>query len=151
VIVENEARVAWRIWRLGAVALPDGASEVFLRSCVRSGYWEARARFEASCSRHKLPDLRCECGIYAVRERAQAEEWATWARSVLPNPIVMGRVSLWGKVLQFSKGFRAQYAYPYELEVARDGDWDGLDAEEVARQLRDAYLVDMVMRPPTYA
>lgn len=150
-IVEDAARVAWRVWRLGAVVLPNGTTDVFLRSCVRPGYWRARDRFEASCSRHTLPDLRCECGVYAVRERAQAEDWASWARSALPNPIVLGRVSLWGKVLQFSDGFRAQYAYPYELEVPLDGDWDGLDAGAVARTLRAAYLVDVTLPAPAAA
>ena len=30
---------------------------------------------------------------------------------------VMGRVSLWGRVVEHSRGWRAQYAYPYSLCV----------------------------------
>jgi hypothetical protein len=45
-------------------------------------------------------------------------------------------VSLWGKILARERGYRAQYAYPYELFVI-GGD------EQMARELRDRYAVDV--------
>lgn len=142
-IVADEAIVGWRIWRLGSHRRGDGTADVFLRSCVRPGYWEPGRRFAASCATHEVPELDCECGVYAVRSREAALEWARWAREALPNPIVLGRVSLWGRVLRHTEGYRAQYAYPYELELAADVDRDELDPDDVARRLRNGYAVDV--------
>jgi hypothetical protein len=50
---------------------------------------------------------------------------------------VLGRVSLWGRVFENTHGWRAQYAYPYELFVL------GGDAATV-RGLRDTYAVDVL-------
>jgi hypothetical protein len=145
--VRDDAVVAWRVWRLGTYTTFGGTLEPFLRSCVYAEYWPAGERFEASCSRHSLPTRACGCGVYGVKSRDEAVRWAFWAGKALPNPIVVGRVNLWGKVLQFSRGYRGQYAYPYELEIPAAGDWSGLDVEEVAERLRRDYLVDVVVRP----
>ena len=92
-----------------------------------------------------------ECGIYAFRTRALAENllrrytgirqsYGREYRELPPvrqgRPIALGSVSLWGRVLAREKGFRAQYAYPYELFVI------GAD-ERIARELRDRYAVDV--------
>jgi hypothetical protein len=45
-------------------------------------------------------------------------------------------VSLWGRILARERGFRAQYAYPFELYLI-GGD------EQIARELRDSYAVDV--------
>lgn len=50
-----------------------------------------------------------ECGIYAYRSlpqaaRAASKEWAMAA------PVVLARVSLWGRVFPYSAGYRAQWA-----------------------------------------
>jgi hypothetical protein len=52
------------------------------------------------------------------------------------RPIALGSVSLWGRILARERGYRAQYAYPYELFVI-GGD------EQIARELRDRYAVDV--------
>ena len=55
------------------------------------------------------------------------------------SPIAIGRVSLWGRVLARENGFRAQYAYPYELFL--------IGGEDVlARELRRLYAVDVWAR-----
>ena len=66
---------------------------------------------------------------------------ATVARTRAPpvrqgRPIALGSVSLWGRILVRENGFRAQYAYPYELHLI-DGD------EHIARELRHRYAVDV--------
>jgi hypothetical protein len=45
-------------------------------------------------------------------------------------------VSLWGRILAREKGFRAQYAYPYDLHLIGGDD-------RIARELRDRYAVDV--------
>ena len=92
-----------------------------------------------------------ECGIYAFRTRELAEDLLRRYTGIrqhygrryheLPPlrqgcPIALGRVSLWGRVIARQHGFRAQYAYPYELFLI--GGEDGL-----ARELRGLYAVDV--------
>jgi len=148
ITVRREPVVAWRSWRLGTYDTSAGILEPFLRSCVYAEYWPAGERFEASCPRHALPSRACGCGVHGVTSRDEALRWARWAGGALPNPIVVGRVNLWGRVLQFSRGYRAQYAYPYELEIPGGGNWDDLDVAEIAERLRRDYLVDVVELPP---
>jgi hypothetical protein len=50
--------------------------------------------------------------------------------------MALGRVSLWGRVVARENGFRAQYAYPYELFLIGGGD-------DLARRLRRLYAVDV--------
>ena len=59
-----------------------------------------------------------------------------WRGSAESVPWVVGKVALWGRVLEFTDGFRAQYAYPYVLWSA------GLTTgERIA--LGDAYGVEV--------
>jgi hypothetical protein len=144
-LTRSEPILAWRIWRLRCD--PDrGLVEPVLESCVYGDPWAAREAFAAACSDHPGPALACGCGIYAVTSRETALEWARWAQSALPHPIVIGRVQLWGRVLPYSAGYRAELAYPYELEVLAGGALDEAEAERLGRLLRDAYLVDVAQR-----
>ena len=59
---------------------------------------------------------------------------------------MIGQVQLWGRVLPHSAGYRAELAYPYELEVLAGGLLDEAEADRFERMLRDAYLVDIAQR-----
>ena len=114
--------------------------------------WPGRARMVARCRVHgdDAPVAGHECGIYAFKTRELAEDllrrytgvlqrYGRWHQELPPlrqgSPIALGRVSLWGRVLVREHGFRAQYAYPYELFVI------GGDAS-VAREVGRLYAVD---------
>ena len=68
---------------------------------------------------HPAPDEGCRCGIYAASTAAQA------AASVTDPPRprgrivhrIIGRVSLWGTVVECERGWRAERAYPASLVV----------------------------------
>jgi hypothetical protein len=68
---------------------------------------------------HPAPAEGCRCGIYAAPTAAQA------AASVTDPPRsrerivhrVIGRVSLWGTVVECERGWRAERAYPASLAV----------------------------------
>lgn len=142
----------WRAWRLGVFEPSGGdAPEVFLRSCVHDAYWTPREAVSSRCVEHVRPSLLCGCGIYAVKTRAAALEWAQTTARAMPMPLVIGEVNLWGRVLQFSSGYRAQHAYPYSLEVLDDVLPRELDPKLVVRQLRDAYVVDVTRVRPRLA
>jgi hypothetical protein len=93
-----------------------------------------------------------ECGIYALRTQELAEDLLRRYVGVkqrygrddeLPppprpaRPIALGRVSLWGRILEREHGFRAQYAYPYEV-VLLGGD------DRIAHDLRSLYAIDVI-------
>src|SRR5690349_10085801 len=142
--VQPNAIRAWRAWRVGVFEPASGApAEVFLRSCVHDAYWTPRDPVSARCVEHVRPSLSCGCGIYAVTTREAALEWAQTTARAVPMPFVIGEVHLWGRVLRYSSGYRAQYAYPYSLEVLDQDLPRELDPKLVVRQLRDAYIVDV--------
>jgi len=55
-------------------------------------------------------------------------------------------VQLWGRVLPHSAGYRAELAYPYELEVLASETLSVADARRLERLLQAAYLVDIAER-----
>jgi hypothetical protein len=118
-----EPFVAWRVWR---VVERDG--ELSLASVVKRTVWPAGQPLVAECLKsrpfldvrrrppHGAPTERCECGIYAATlERAEE-----YLNDSYPEALarVLGRVALWGSVVQCERGFRASHAYPLALYVS---------------------------------
>jgi hypothetical protein len=119
--------VAWRYWRLGA---GDG----LLRSLTgKHQPWhpgqalQARCRFDDvdrsdwryqlvsgfSPEPHPAPAESCTCGLYAARSLDDLRGHMLFGLSRM----VVGRVSLWGKVIPGQHGYRAEFAYPERLCV----------------------------------
>lgn len=137
--------MGWRCWR---VYVPSAS----LRSTHWDEPWPSRQALTATClSGHHvgvtLPSIECTCGIWSYSSRDPVVEavrrWSTgfedngW--TTVYATVVVGQVSLWGTVIEHEEGWRASKAYPYSLEVP---EYPGYDADEVARVLRDEYLVD---------
>jgi len=106
----SEPIVAWRAWAL--TGHRDG-TELLLRPVAkRARTWRPREIVEASCrtSRwHEAPDPACTCGLHG-----------THGLEVLRKtkcPAVLGRVALWGRVIEHEHGYRAQFAYPQRLRL----------------------------------
>jgi hypothetical protein len=77
--------------------------------------------FDPTAAPHRSPDQGCTCGWHAVRDAS------TLVRPGGPAGVV-GQVSLWGKVIEHARGFRAEFAYPARLRLvcsrcARTGRW----------------------------
>lgn len=122
-----EPLVGWRLWHV------DGAR---LRSWTRGTEWPARTRLDARCRRHAAPHLGHRCGVYALRRRELADRLLTSLPGQPARPVAIGRVSLWGRAVENVDGWRAEFAYPYDLELI-GGD------ERVATTLRSRYAVDV--------
>jgi hypothetical protein len=106
----SEPIVAWRAWAL--TGHRDGAELLLRPVAKRARTWRPREIVEASCrtSRwHEAPDPSCTCGLHG-----------THGLEVLRKtrcPAVLGRVALWGRVIEHEHGFRAQFAYPQRLRL----------------------------------
>ena len=126
-----EPLVGWRVWRVVGDSL---------RAAVWGTEWPPLARFEADCldlrpAEHASPGRGCDCGVYAFKRRKDAELLAR--EKVDPKDVLaLGRVSLWGRVIETERGFRAERAYPYDLLLLGG-------TEQLARKLRNRYAVDV--------
>jgi hypothetical protein len=113
--------VAWRVWRV----IRHGG-ELHLASAVMRTIWPAREPLVAEClasrpfrdwvrrrPHHPAPAPRCDCGIYATGFDRTYE----YLGYSLPEAFVriVGRVALWGTVVECERGFGASHAYPLPL------------------------------------
>jgi hypothetical protein len=138
----------WRAWRV--VEIED---RYLLGSIVKAAYWQPLEALEAEClhrrspiewmrggGRHDAPGSSCQCGIYAGGLRQAGEYlrdlWSCGSRRPTVAR-VLGRVSLWGTVVECERGFRASRAYPSRIYVPRDDQRraEQLGSEELALHL----------------
>lgn len=78
-----------------------------------AGWWN-RKMVEKANAEHHAPEAGCSCGIYAAKSD-QSEHYHSY-RAGQP---VWGEVYLWGKVQDYTEGYRAEYAYPKTLSTSR--------------------------------
>ena len=139
----------WRVWlvKRHSIRYFDNAWGVrrkrtgpyLLKSVVSEEYWRPRQPMVADCNQtpgylfdlthengdHTSPDRSCKCGIYAVESLAKLmevyESWSSFMSriEIERHAAVVGRVSLWGKVIPGEHGWRAQYAYPAHLYIVK--------------------------------
>lgn len=136
-----EPILGWRAWKV------EGGR---LYSTVWGSLWPERARLEATCGlggrsspgglrgMHDAPSLRCQCGIYALKAREDALYLAD--QIIAPDVAAIGRVSLWGRVVETQRGYRGQYGYVYDVELLGGNEAD-------AREIRARYAVDVSVIP----
>lgn len=134
--------LAWRQW--GIVSHPGRTFR--LTALTQRAIWPPRARLVAECpdrqsQPHLPPEPMCSCGIYAAKNGSgfhphllRATRMLRWSTGSVPW--VVGKVALWGRVLEYTDGFRAQYAYPYVL-------WSTGLTEGERITLGDAYGVEV--------
>ncbi|GBC86220.1 hypothetical protein HRbin12_00206 [bacterium HR12] len=106
----TEPVVAWRTWILAGSR--DGEDLRLLPLFGDRRPWPPREPMRASCvrrGRHPVPDLTCTCGVYATHGLAGLRR----AR----DPAVLGTVALWGRVVEHTAGYRAEYGYPQRLRL----------------------------------
>jgi hypothetical protein len=139
-----EPFVGWRVW---LVAEEDDALR--LHSVVFNVSWPVARPMEAECLRrrinllpwrkqppHSAPIAECDCGIYgATLDRVSGYLDGRFDAHRVHR--VLGRVSLWGDVVECAWGYRASFAYPAQLYVPDRAARNGLTPEEVALGLTD--------------
>jgi hypothetical protein len=120
-----EPITGWRTW----LVVQEGQG-FRLRSVVYDALWLPRHELVACClhralpfswrrrSKHVPPARGCGCGIYAAREPEDAADYLegrSW--DALTVHRVIGTVSLWGRVVECTRGWRASFAYPKMIYV----------------------------------
>jgi hypothetical protein len=144
----SEALRGWRAWQV--IECGDGPA---LASWWVHALWPARRPLESRCGVHgPHPRAHHTCGIHAFARREQALEYLDRSTAKAPllfvrRPqralgVVVGRVSGWGRAVSHTRGWRSQFAYPYDLFVLRGG-------RALARALADRYAVETSPFPPT--
>jgi hypothetical protein len=137
-----EPIVAWRVWRvLGR------REDLRLRSVVYGTLWPVGEPMRARCLRHRrsllpwrrpqehvAPEEACTCGVYAADLDGLRPYLDGFEPRLRPVQRVLGRVSLWGEVLECERGWRATLGYPQRLYVPTS-DAREEDAREVAQAL----------------
>jgi hypothetical protein len=148
-----EPIVGWRSW----LVVRDG-EDFRLQSIVYEARWFPRSELIAGCfqrrfswpwsrgpehgQEHAPPAPGCHCGIYAAREPEEAACYLvgrSWADSFSVNRVI-GTVSLWGRVVECTRGWRGSRAYPKTIYVptTRAPFWLKAEpAEEIALGLTD--------------
>jgi hypothetical protein len=148
-----EAIVGWRAWSVVQ-------SDVGLRLCspCYTTIWAPFDATRAGCRRRTrshepvpglpthdtIPEPACRCGIYAATTAWAAASFSVHSRMLERHETVctlLGRVRLWGRVVESERGWRGELAYPSVLYVRdRPALWSpnhtcALDGVTVARAL----------------
>ena len=106
-----EALIGWRVWCV--VRTPNGLR---LASVIRDQIWEEGVETVAHCEAgHDAPEADCACGIYAAREPEAVLTYLHGRDEPHTVSRVLGRVLLWGTVVEHEHGWRASHALPLEL------------------------------------
>lgn len=118
---DSEPLLGWRAWTVA-----EAATGPELRSLVYAHAWPPGGPMRqvcepGGCLAARWPNQPHTCGIHAFKERSDAEAYPrTWearrsggARS--GSVYAIGRVSLWGRVIEHERGYRAALAYPFDL------------------------------------
>jgi hypothetical protein len=146
--IVSEVLRGWRAWQV-----LDSRDGPVLASWWVHALWPARRPLESRCVIHgPLPRAHHACGIHAFAAREQALDYLD--RSAAETPLlfvrrpqralglVVGRVSGWGRAVAHTRGWRSQFAYPYDLYMIRGG-------KALARALADRYAVETSPFLPT--
>lgn len=145
-----EPVLGWRSW----LVVREG-EDFRLRSVLYETLWLPRKELVARCLHRRIsfpwrkqrvehapPAEECACGIYAAREPKEALAYIDgrgWADTQSVHRVI-GRVSLWGDVVECERGWRASSAYPRAIYVppTRAPFWLSVeDAEVIALSLTD--------------
>jgi hypothetical protein len=119
--------------------------------------WPPQQELEAACNRlmgklrvplpwrrdtaHDVPFRRCTCGIYASEALEIAAGYLYLYDDVRQPDVrhrAIGRVSLWGSVVEGETGWRASRAYPERIFLPRtDGSGRLTDVESIVEGLSE--------------
>src|SRR3989344_2375981 len=93
----------YRLWRWHLIY-----GKFYIQSWVQNSYWRPGIPIEEA----KKITVDNRVGIYAVKDIPTLLD-LSYHRSYID---LIGRVALWGNIIEYEKGYRAQYAYPISYD-----------------------------------
>lgn len=129
----------WLAWQEKPMESICGIHPTFLER-VRIKKWE----------KHSAPNPACSCGFYGTKELGHLLRRLNFSmlRTQLNwQPLAIGRVALWGKLIEHEQGYRAQFAWPVEIWIfgyaflpQRIPSWVDISLDEVPYDLIQKFL-----------
>jgi hypothetical protein len=142
----------WRAWHVLREPPPFGNAPK-LESASWAFYWTPRVKARAECERcTDVPGETHSCGFYSAKTLDHLREMGYQRYDEEGERVcVVGRLANWGKVIEGTQGWRAEYAYPAMLYVP-------FEAWKLAMPLSRAYgvpvrllnLLDPTKQPDDY-
>lgn len=137
----------WRTWDIDPEGVPlDGVQGPVLRSVTKRSYiWIPREVQEATCKKgtHSggSPEERCTCGLYSAKDydHLMSMSYHQYDGELDGFYTAVGEVANWGKVVEGTQGWRAQFSYPRVLYVP-------FEAWHLARPLQEAYGIPVKLK-----
>jgi hypothetical protein len=140
-----EPIIGWRSWavvrkgadfRLRSIAFTDvwPVDEAFTARCYE-GVTRAHFRLWRKPPQHTPVLLECSCGIHATVDVASAAAYLHLYDDVPQRSLchrALGRVALWGSVVEGELGWRSSRAYPQEIFLPADGARRGVRVDRIA-------------------
>ena len=127
----------WRAWKVNREPPPFGNCPK-LYSASAHFYWAPKQRARAECTRgnsEHVPGEQCSCGFYSAKTLGHLREMGYHTYNQESGQItVVGRLACWGKVIEGSQGWRAEFAYPVTLYVP-------FEAFRLGKPLKEGYGV----------
>ena len=108
-----EPLIGWRVW-----CVVETADGLRLASVIHDELWPVGQELVARCQterHHEAPVEACACGIHAAREPAYVLSYLRGRDEPTVVARVLGRVALWGRVVEHAGGWRASHAYPLDF------------------------------------
>lgn len=149
--------IGWRMWDLNISTRAEGW---VLKAISHQHLWPPFQPMRGTChgkppeeiTDHTCPSWEHRCGVHAVKDVFQVRKWGSPGNGPRAEYIrLLGELDMWGRVLEYEEGFRAEWGYPRKLylpsklpDVFENGP-DGLTAETLAEELWMAYLTEVVI------
>lgn len=136
----TEVITGWRAWKIVDFERRGSISEKRLQALGTSPIWEPYQSNIATCTTdgtHEAPWPSCRCGFWAFKTREHVERslFETYGGE---RGKVIGQIALWGRVLECTRGFRGEYAYPQTLQFV---EVDKKTAADVAGRYGTPYSI----------
>lgn len=148
------ALFGWRIWYVNPFP-PYRLRSISSGADTDKDGWPGMTAMRGTCSNkpaseitdHKCPSWEHRCGVHAVKDADKVSKWgAVRVHHSSEKVTVIGEIEMWGRVLEYEEGFRAEWAYPLKLYVpSRLPDVFELSSEQLAEKLWETYLTEVVV------
>lgn len=114
----TEVQTGWRAWSIVDFHRRGNSVEKRLQALGTKPIWEPYQPNVATCvtdGTHEAPWPTCRCGFWAFKDRKHVEQ-ALFSNYGGEKGKVIGQIALWGRVLETTRGYRGEYAYPQTLQ-----------------------------------